>query len=129
MSQSLPREFGQLCGELRAAAPGGRDVIFSVHCHNGLGLAVANCAAAMENGARQVECTVNGIGESGSNTNMQAIARLLRRRADAFPNLLCGLDMAAFAATEQLLADIVRPTDDAGSDVIDLLRRRRGGSG
>jgi isopropylmalate/homocitrate/citramalate synthase len=104
-------------------------VIFSVHCHDGLGLAVANCAAAIENGARQVECTLNGIGESGSNTNMQAIARLLQRRADAFPNLACGLDMAAFEATEQLLAEIAQPTGDAGSDVIGLLRRRGGGQG
>ncbi|MDP7549018.1 MAG: hypothetical protein QGF20_17160 [Alphaproteobacteria bacterium] len=129
ISQALPREFGQLCGELREAAPAGREVIFSVHCHDGLGLAVANCAAAIENGARQVECTLNGIGESGSNTNMQAIARLLQRRADAFPNLACGLDMAAFEATEQLLAEIAQPTGDAGSDVIGLLRRRGGGQG
>ena len=128
-SRALPREFGRLCGEMRDAAPSGRDVILSVHCHDGLGLAVANCAAAMEQGARQVECTLNGIGESGSNTNMQAIARLLRRRADAFPNLACGLDMAAFEATERLLAEIAYPTGDAGSDVVGLLRRRGGGNG
>ena len=51
---------------------GGRDVLWSVHCHNGLGLAVANCAAAIENGARQVEYAVSGIGEErpGSNPTM-----------------------------------------------------------
>lgn len=128
-SQALPREFGQLCADLRNDVPGGRDVIFSLHCHNGLGLAVANCAAAIETGARQVECTVNGIGESNSNTNMQAIARLLQRRADAFPGLSCALDMEAFEATERLLAEIARPTDEASSDVVDLLRRRGGGTG
>ncbi len=127
-SQALPREFGQLCGDIRDAVPGGKDVIFSVHCHNGIGLAVANCAAAIEHGARQVECTVNGIGESASNTSMQAIARLLQGRADAFPGLSCALDMEAFEATERLLAEIVKPTDDAGSDVVALLRRRGGGT-
>ncbi|NQV59536.1 MAG: hypothetical protein HQ502_07705 [Alphaproteobacteria bacterium] len=126
-SLALPGEFGKLCGELRDAASGGREVIFSVHCHNGLGLAVANCAAAIEHGARQVECTLNGIGEGGSNTNMQAIARLLQRRADAFPGLSCALDMDAFEPTERLLAEIARPTDDASSDVVALLRRRVGG--
>ena len=103
--------------------------MFSVHCHNGLGLAVGNCAAAIENGARQVECTISGIGENNSNTSMQAVARLLQRRADAFPGLECGLDMEAFAATEQLLAEIARLTDDASSDVVDLLRRRVGSAG
>jgi 2-isopropylmalate synthase len=126
-SQAMPSEFGRLCGELRDAAQDWRDVILSVHCHNGLGLAVANSAAAIENGARQVECTINGIGESGSNTSLQAIARLLQRRADAFPNLRCGLDLAAFEATELLLAEIARPSEDANSDVVDLLRRQRGG--
>ncbi|MDA1097903.1 MAG: hypothetical protein O2967_02870 [Proteobacteria bacterium] len=127
-SQALPSEFGGLCRRLRNVAPDGRAPIFSVHCHDGLGLAVANCAAAIGNGARQVECTVSGIGESGSNTSLQAIARLLQRRADAFPNLRCGLDMAALEATAQLLVDITHATDDASSDVVELLRRRRGGN-
>jgi len=128
-SHALPREFGALCADLRDTVPGLRDVTLSVHCHNNLGLAVANCAAAIENGARQVECTLNGMGEGGNNTAMQAFVRLLQNRADAFPKLHCAVDAAAFPATERLLADIAQPTDDADSDVIDLLRRWGGKAG
>lgn len=122
-SHALPREFGHLCADLRDTVPGMRDVTLSVHCHNKLGLAVANCAAAIENGARQVECTLNGMGEGGENTAMQAIVRLLHKRADAFAGLHCAIDAAAFPATERLMADIAQPSGDADSDVVDLLRR------
>lgn len=125
-SQALPGEFGQFCGELRDTVAGGHDVLWSVHCHDGMGLAAANCIAAIEHGARQVECTVNGIGEakSGSNMTMQSIARILTKRADAFPNLMCNLDMDELDATERLLAGIMKMGGDRNSGVVQLLQRK-----
>ena len=61
--------------------------IISVHCHNDLGLAVANSMAAIENGARQVECTINGIGERAGNASMEEIVMILKTRADKYPLL------------------------------------------
>lgn len=125
-SQALPHEFGPFVGGLRDTVPGGKSVIWSVHCHNDIGLAAANCAAALEHGARQVECTLGGIGERNGNTSMQTIAWLLDKRADAFPDLACNLNLEGFAATEALLSDISRSTDSSGSDVVELLRRSGG---
>ena len=62
-----------------------RDVIVSVHCHNDLGLAVANSLAAIEAGARQVECTINGIGERAGNASLEEIVMALHVRADRLP--------------------------------------------
>ncbi len=62
-----------------------RDVIISVHCHNDLGLAVANSLAAIEAGARQVECTINGIGERAGNASLEEIVMALHVRADRLP--------------------------------------------
>ncbi|MBT3330621.1 MAG: hypothetical protein HOK21_04070 [Rhodospirillaceae bacterium] len=127
-SLAMPREFGDLCAALRAKVPGGQDVLWSVHCHNGLGLAVANCAAGIENGVRQVECTVNGIGEigsntTGSNTTMQAVVELLQRRADAFPGLNTAIKYGVIPDTEHMLRDISQRTDEASSGTIELLQR------
>ena len=66
---ALPEEYGALFRDLREHVPGGDRVIWSAHCHNDLGMAVANSLAAVRNGARQVECTVNGIGERAGNTS------------------------------------------------------------
>ena len=122
-SQAMPDAFGDFIGRLRAGVAGADGVLWSVHCHNDLGLAVANCAAAIARGARQVECTVSGIGERNGNTPMQAMVRLLNKRQDAFPGLACTVDAGDFAATEALLADIAKPAEDAGSGVVELLRR------
>lgn len=124
-SQALPHEFGALCGGLRREVPGGTGVRWSVHCHNDLGLAVANCLAAIDNGVRQVECTVNGIGERAGNTALQLVARVLDKRADAYPAVRTDLAMDRLDATSTLLAEIGQPTDEADSDVVDLLRRWR----
>ena len=66
------------------------DVIFSLHCHNDLGLAVANSLAAIQAGARQVECTVNGIGERAGNTAMEEVVMALKTRPDVFGGLDTG---------------------------------------
>lgn len=81
---ALPEEFAALFRTLRARVPGADRVIWSAHCHDDLGLAVANSLAAVRAGARQVECTVNGIGERAGNTAMEEVVMALKTRADVF---------------------------------------------
>ncbi len=77
---TTPEEFGGLIKRLRENTPGGQDVIFSVHCHNDLGLATANTLAAIKNGARQIEVTINGIGERAGNTSLEESVMALHTR-------------------------------------------------
>ena len=81
---ALPEQFGALFEYLIATTPGGRDVCWSAHCHNDLGMAVANSLAAVKAGARQIECTVNGLGERAGNTSMEEVVMALKTRADFF---------------------------------------------
>src|SRR5262245_32880346 len=81
---AVPEEYGTLFRTLRTRVPGGERVIWSAHCHNDLGMAVANSLAAVQNGARQVECTVNGIGERAGNTAMEEVVMALKTRSDYF---------------------------------------------
>lgn len=79
---TMPEEFGGLIKFLRENVPGGKDVIFSVHCHNDLGLATANTLAGLRNGGRQMEVTINGIGERAGNTSLEeAVMALYVRQA------------------------------------------------
>ena len=82
---TLPAHFGQLIAELRSRIPNSDKAIFSVHCHNDLGLAVANSLAAVINGARQVECTINGLGERAGNAALEEVVMAVRTRQDVFP--------------------------------------------
>jgi len=77
---SLPDEFGELIRNLRARVKTLDDVILSVHCHNDLGMATANALEAVLNGANQVECTINGLGERAGNTSMEEIVMILDTR-------------------------------------------------
>jgi 2-isopropylmalate synthase len=79
---AIPSEFGELIRTLREKVRGIEKVILSVHCHNDLGLAVANSVAAIQSGARQVECTINGIGERAGNTSLEEVVMALRTRND-----------------------------------------------
>lgn len=79
---TIPSEFGALIKKIRERVPD--NVVISTHCHNDLGLAVANSLAAIEAGARQVECTINGIGERAGNASLEEIVMALRVRADKF---------------------------------------------
>jgi 2-isopropylmalate synthase len=81
---ALPAQFGGLIAHLRKNVRGIERITLSVHCHNDLGLAVANSLAAVEAGARQVECTVNGIGERAGNCSLEEVVMALRTRADHF---------------------------------------------
>lgn len=82
---TVPHEYHDLITYLRNKTPALNDVIISVHCHNDLGLAVANSIAAIRAGARQVECTMNGIGERAGNTSLEEIVMALRTRQDVLP--------------------------------------------
>jgi 2-isopropylmalate synthase len=81
---TLPDRFGKLIAELRERIPNSDKAIFSVHCHNDLGLAVANSLAAVTNGARQVECTINGLGERAGNAALEEVVMAVRTRHDVF---------------------------------------------
>jgi 2-isopropylmalate synthase len=79
---AIPSEFGELIRTIRQKVRGIENITVSVHCHNDLGLAVANSVAAIQNGARQVECTINGIGERAGNTSLEEVVMALRTRND-----------------------------------------------
>src|SRR5690606_13223579 len=81
---AVPAEYGALFAYLKKRVSGVENVILSSHCHNDLGLAVANSLAAIENGARQVECTINGIGERAGNAAMEEIVMALRTRPNVY---------------------------------------------
>jgi 2-isopropylmalate synthase len=81
---AMPHEYGELFRLLRERVPGADKVIWSAHCHNDLGMATANSLAAVENGCRQIECTVNGIGERAGNTAMEEVVMAMRTRGPHF---------------------------------------------
>lgn len=82
---TLPHTFGALIADLRNRIPNADKAVFSVHCHNDLGLAVANSLSAVLNGARQVECTINGLGERAGNASLEEVVMAVRTRQDEFP--------------------------------------------
>ena len=81
---NVPHQFGQLFKNLIERIPNSDKAIFSAHCHNDLGLAVANSLAAVRNGARQVECTINGLGERAGNTALEELVMAVKTRQDIF---------------------------------------------
>lgn len=103
----LPNEYAALIGEVKKRVVGERDdIIISVHCHNDLGLAVANTLAAVEAGARQVECTVNGIGERAGNAALEEIVMALAVRADRMP-YRTNIETTQLYPISQVLSSIV----------------------
>ncbi len=82
---TAPRESAELIRMLRERVPGADDIVFSTHCHNDLGMATANSLAAVEAGARQIECTINGLGERAGNTALEEVVMALRVRNDIMP--------------------------------------------
>jgi 2-isopropylmalate synthase len=100
---AVPQQFGPLIGFLRKKVP--ENVIISVHCHNDLGLGVANSLVALENGARQVECTVNGIGERAGNASLEEIVMNLVVRKSFF-GLTTGIVTKEIARTSKLVSSL-----------------------
>ena len=104
---STPAEYGAIFTLLRAQVPGSERITFSTHCHDDLGMAVANSLAGVDAGARQVECTINGIGERAGNAALEEIAAALMVRRDRFP-YANDIVMSQLYPTSQLLSEIVQ---------------------
>ncbi len=103
---TTPDEYSNLFRVLRERVPGAENVIFSSHCHNDLGLAVANSLAAIEAGVRQVECTINGIGERAGNAALEEIAAVLHVRADRYP-VETNIVLDRLYPVSQMLASVI----------------------
>jgi 2-isopropylmalate synthase len=103
---TTPPEMAHLVQQVRERVVRNRNVTISVHCHNDLGLAVANSLAALDAGARQIECTINGIGERAGNASLEEIVMALHVRADRLP-FETGIVTTELYPTSQLLSSIV----------------------
>ena len=101
---STPDEYGALIGRIARAL--GDTAVVSVHCHDDLGLAVANSLAAVQAGARQVECTVNGIGERAGNCSLEEIVMIMKTRNDRYP-YRTGIQTEHLYAASQMLSSII----------------------
>ncbi len=102
---TLPEYFGGLIRKLRERIPNSDKAVWSVHCHNDLGLAVANSLSAVLNGARQVECTINGLGERAGNASLEEVVMAVRTRQDVF---ICdtGIDATQILPASRLVSGI-----------------------
>ena len=103
---TTPSEYKALFERMRREVTGAEDVIFSTHCHDDLGMAVANSLAGVEGGARQVECTINGIGERAGNAALEEIAAALLVRHDRF-SFRNNIAMKQLYPTSQMLAEVI----------------------
>lgn len=102
---NVPSQFGELIHQLIERVPNSDKAIFSVHCHNDLGLAVANSLSAVMHGARQVECTINGLGERAGNAALEEIVMGVRTRQDVF-ECDTNLDTSQIASCSRLVSSI-----------------------
>ena len=102
---ATPQEFGGLIQGILAHVPNIHKVVLSIHCHNDLGLAVANSLEAIRMGARQVECSMNGIGERAGNASLEEIVMALRTRQDFF-NLTTNIDTTQIYRTSRLVSEL-----------------------
>jgi 2-isopropylmalate synthase len=103
---TTPDEYRAMFQRMQQEIPGAKGIIFSTHCHNDLGMAVANSLAGVEGGARQIECTINGIGERAGNAALEEIAAALSTRRDKFP-YTNGIAMKQLYSTSRLLAELI----------------------
>ncbi len=103
---AVPQQFGEFIKSLRTRIPNSDKAVWSVHCHNDLGMAVANSlAAVMIGGARQIECTINGLGERAGNTSLEEVVMAMRTRKDFF-KLETRLDTTHIVPTSRLVSQI-----------------------
>ena len=101
---ATPDEYGRMFHEVIARARGSENAVFSTHCHNDLGLAVANSLAGALAGARQIECTLNGIGERAGNAALEEIVMALRTRHDSLGDLTTGIQTREIVRTSRLVS-------------------------
>ncbi len=103
---TVPEQYGALIRDIRSKVPNAERVTISVHCHDDLGLAVANALAGIQNGARQVEATINGIGERAGNASLEEIVMAIRTRADYF-HLRTDIDARELSRTSRLVSELL----------------------
>ena len=101
---SEPEEFGKVIKYLKENVPNIGKAVISVHCHNDLGLAVSNSLAAVKNGARQVECTINGLGERAGNASLEEVVMALKTRKDIFGDLKTNIKTKQLYKTSRLVS-------------------------
>jgi 2-isopropylmalate synthase len=106
---TIPEQFGALIRDIRASVPNIHQATISVHCHDDLGMAVSNTLAAVKNGARQVEGTINGIGERAGNAAIEEVVMAIRTRKDYF-EIDTGIETREFYRTSRLVADMLGMT-------------------
>jgi len=102
---AIPTEYAKLISTVIERVPNSKKAVFSVHCHNDLGLAVANSLAAVTAGAGQVECTINGIGERAGNAALEEIVMAIKTRSDLF-NVYTGVNTQEIYRTSRLVSDV-----------------------
>ncbi len=102
---NMPQQFGELIKTLLERIPNSARAVFSVHCHNDLGLAVANSLSAVKNGARQVECTINGLGERAGNAALEEVVMAVKTRKDFF-QCATQIDTTQIVACSRLVSNI-----------------------
>jgi 2-isopropylmalate synthase len=102
---TVPEEYALLFRTVRERVPNADKAIFSVHCHNDLGMAVANTLAGLQGGARQIECTINGIGERAGNAALEEVVMALKTRADVY-NFACGVETTMLTRASKLVSAV-----------------------
>ncbi|HEU0199792.1 MAG TPA: 2-isopropylmalate synthase [Burkholderiaceae bacterium] len=102
---AVPAQYGELIRMLRQRIPNADKAVWSVHCHNDLGMAVANSLAGVLNGARQIECTINGLGERAGNTALEEVVMAVKTRRDIF-GLEIGIDTTQIVPASKLVSNI-----------------------
>jgi len=102
---TVPEEFYALITMLRERVPGAADIVLSTHCHNDLGLAVANSLAGVRAGARQIECTINGMGERAGNAALEEVVMAMRTRQDTLP-YHTGIDTTMITRASKLVSAV-----------------------
>ena len=114
---TTPGEMRELIEDIKNNVKGAENVIFSVHCHNDLGMATANALAGVLGGARQVECTVNGLGERAGNTSLEEIVMAIRTRQDV-TGLTTGIDTTQIHRASQTVYNIIGQTAPLNKPIV-----------
>ena len=114
---TIPSEFGGIIHNLFNRVPNIDKAVISVHCHNDLGLAVANSLAAVEHGARQIECTINGIGERAGNCSLEEVAMILKTR-EAMVGLRTGINSQEIYRTSKLVSQLCNMPVQANKAIV-----------
>ena len=104
---AMPEQYGALIADIRANVPNVKKAIISVHCHNDLGLAVANSLAGVSNGARQVEGTINGVGERAGNAAIEEVVMAMHTRRDFFEDVETNINTREFYRSSHMVADML----------------------